>query len=237
MEYIIKGFADYRINDDMQISKITQTPNGEKVKVISVHRTRKDCEFTYCQLTRKEGDKSVRYTIPVDELYVSAKLGLEPATDESKTALKQFRHEQGLMGKVSSAVNDPIKEQEIVNLLHADLIRQMNTVGLHVDVDHLTTYSVAQLLFDYLKVCKESSGTSFTQEVTTKNGESLQEHPLWTLKLKLYDRVITGLRALGLTLERTVKQLPQDVMNGLSANMFEAKEREEEQKKLGITWN
>lgn len=237
MEYEILGFSGYRVNDDNQIIKTTQTSKGEKVSLVAAHRTNEASENLYVKLSRREGEQTVRYTLPLEEVCLSAKLGIEPGTPESKMKLKQFRHEQGLMGRVSFAGEDPTKQQEVVNLLHADLIRQMNTVGLHVDVDHLTTYTVAQMLFDYLRICKETSQAGFTQTVTTKNGESLQEHPLWTLKAKIYDRVVTGLRALGLTLERTVKNLPPDAMAGLSANMFEQQEREEAAKNLGITWN
>lgn len=247
MEYNIKGFEGYKVTDDRQIIKVTQTAKGEKVSIISAYRQREDSELEYVKLTRKQDGGSQRFTLSLDEVFVSAKLGVEPGTPEAKAALRQFRHQQGLMGRVSAAVGDAVKEQELVNIIHADLMRQMGTIGIHVDVDQMTTFSVAQLMLDYLKICKECSVNAdddhdgrmvrFTQEVTTKHGVEIKENPLWNLKLKIFDRLITGLRALGLTYERTVKQLPQDVMEGVSSNMFEQKEHEESLSAIGITWN
>jgi hypothetical protein len=70
----------------------------------------------------------------------------------------------------------------------------------------------------------------------TKNGETLQEHPIWGTKRRFYSLVVKGLGALGLTYEKVVKQLPEDVVSSLG-NMFEQKEHEDGIKKLGITWN
>lgn len=237
MEYKVIGFEQYVINDEMQVAKITQSPKGQKVRLVSAVRPRADCNYRYVFLSRKENGVSKRYTFPLDELFVSAKLGITPGTPESRTQLKKFRHERELMGKVSEAVGDNLKEQEIVNLLHADLVRQMKMYGFIVDTDNLLVFSVSQMLFDYLRVCSESSNTPLYYEVVTKNGKTLQEHPIWPMKRKFYDRVVTGLRALGLTYERVVKNLPQDVMDSFGGgNMFEEKEREESRAKLGITW-
>ena len=38
MEYIIKGFESYKINDDCRVTKTTQTSVGEKVKTITPYR-------------------------------------------------------------------------------------------------------------------------------------------------------------------------------------------------------
>jgi len=237
MEYKIIGFSGYRVTDDRQILKITQSPKGQKVSTISAMRPRGEAGYEYVRLTRKVDGKTIRDTFPLDELYVSAKLGLTPGTPESRAQLKKFRHERELMGKVSEAVGDQMKEQEVVNLLHADLVRQMKMYGFIVDTDNLLVFSVSQMLFDYLRACTESAKTPLYYEVVTKNGKTLQEHPIGPIKRKYYDRVVTGLRALGLTYEKVVKELPQDVMDHFGGNMFEEKEREDSRAKLGITWN
>jgi hypothetical protein len=140
------------------------------------------------------------------------------------------------MGKVSEAVGDHLKEQEVVNLIHADLVRQMKMYGFIVDTDNLLVFSVSQILFNYLRACSESAKTPLFYEVETKNGKTIQEHPIGSIIRKYYDRVITGLRALGLTYEKVVKELPQDVLDSFGGNMFEEKEREESRQKMGITW-
>ena len=236
MEYIIKGFENYRINDDCKVSKIEQLAKGEKVSRITPYRPRDDCEYQYVRLARKEDGKRVCYTLSLDEVFCCARLGIEPGTTEGKNALKQYRHENGLMGRVTDAMGDYSKEQQLVNLLHADLIRQMNDHGISTAVDNFTVFSVAQMLFDYLKICKESASQSFTNEVDTRTGTQTVENPLWSLKLKLYDRLVTGLRAIGLTFERVTKQLPSDAISSVSSDMFEQKEHEEQKEKVGITW-
>lgn len=237
MEYDIIGFPDYKVNDERQIIKITQTVKGRKVSIVSAVRPRKDCEYEYVRLSKKENGKTIRYNFPVDEIFVSAKLGIKLGTPESRQQLKKFRYEKNLMGKVSAVVGDPIQEQELVNILHADIVRQMNSIGLNVGVDNLTAFVVSQLLFDYLRICKDASKVPQTINLKTKYGETMQDHPLWTLKLKIYDRLVTGFRALGLTFERVIKQLPQEVFKGISSDIFENKEREDKIKSLGITWN
>lgn len=237
MEYKVVGFDSYVINDELQVAKITQTAKGQKVKSVSAVRPNSDCNYRYVFLSRKEGGTTKRYSFPLDEVFVSAKLGLPPGTPESRAQLKKYRHARELMGKVSEAVGDQPKEQEIVNLLHADLVRQMKMYGFIVDTDNMLVFSVSQMLFDYLRVCAQSATTPLYYEVETKNGKTLQEHPLWAMKRKFYDRVVTGLRALGLTYEKVAKELPQDVMDSFSGNMFEEREREEGRAKLGIVWN
>ena len=238
MEYKIIGFANYVVNDDRQVLKITQSPKGQKVKEISTVRPRADCNFEYVRLTRDENGKTKRYTFPLDELYSSAKLGLHPGTPESRTQMKKYRYERGMMGRVSTAVGDHLKEQEVVNLIHADLVRQMKTYGFVVDADNLLVFVTSQMLFDFLRICSESAKTPLNYEVETKNGKTIQEHPIWAMKRKYYDRIVSGLRSLGLTFEKVVKELPQDVMDYFGGgNMFEEKERENSRAKLGITWN
>lgn len=237
MEYKVVGFDSYVINDELQVAKITQTSKGQKVKAVSAVRPRTDCNYRYVFLSRKEDGATKRYSFPLDEVFVSAKLGLTPGTPESRAQLKKYRHERELMGKVSEAVGDQMKEQEVVNLLHADLVRQMKQYGFIVDTDNLLVFSVSQMLFDFLRACSESAKTPLFYEVVTKNGKTIQEHPLGSIKRKYFDRVLTGLRALGLTYEKVVKELPQDVLDHFGGNMFEEKEREESRAKLGITWN
>ena len=216
MEYKVVGFDSYVINDELQVAKITQTSKGQKVKAVSAVRPRTDCNYRYVFLSRKEDGATKRYSFPLDEVFVSAKLGLTPGTPESRAQLKKYRHERELMGKVSEAVGDQMKEQEVVNLLHADLVRQMKQYGFIVDTDNLLVFSVSQMLFDFLRACSESAKTPLFYEVG----------------------VLTGLRALGLTYEKVVKELPQDVLDHFGGgNMFEEKEREESRAKLGITWN
>ena len=238
MEYKIIGFNGYLVTDDRQILKITQSPKGQKVSTISAMRPRGEEGYDYIRLSRNEDGTTKRYTFPLDEVFVSAKLGLTPGTPESRAQLKKYRHERELMGKVSEAVGDQMKEQEVVNLLHADLVRQMKQYGFIVDTDNLLVFSVSQMLFDFLRACSESAKTPLFYEVVTKNGKTIQEHPLGSIKRKYFDRVLTGLRALGLTYEKVVKELPQDVLDHFGGgNMFEEKEREESRAKLGITWN
>lgn len=236
MDYIVKGFECYKVNDDCIVSKTTQTAEGEKVKTISPYRPRDDCDYQYVRLARNENGKRKTYTFSVDEVFCCAKLGIEPGTPEGKNALKQYRHEHSLIGRVTDAMGDFSKEQSLVNLLHADLIRQMHNLGISTDVDNLTVFSVAQLLFDYLKVCRESSGQPVTTEVDTRTGTQTVENPLYSIKLKIYDRLMTGLRGLGLTFERVVKQLPSDAVSNVSSDMFEQKEHEEAKQRAGITW-
>lgn len=236
MEYKIIGFDNYLVNDDRQVLKVTQTLKGQKVSIISAIRPRADCNYEYVRLAREENGKSKRYCFPLDELYTSAKLGLSPGTPESRAQMKKYRHERGLMGKVATSLGDHLKQQEVVNLIHADLVRQMKMYGFSVDADNLLVFSVSQMLFDYLRVCSESANTPLYYEVETKNGKKKEEHPIWPMKRKFYDRVVTGLRALGLTYERVVKQLPQDVIDSFGGNMFEEKEREESRHRMGITW-
>ena len=224
------------INDDKQVLKVLQTAKGEKVTTISSHRTRPESEYLYVSLSRKVEGGSERLMLSLDEVFCCAKLGIEPGTPEGKNALKQYRHENGLMGRVTNAMGDAVKEQQLVNLLHADLVRQMHDHGMTTCVDNHTVHTVAQLLLDYLKICKESSAQSFTQEVDTRTGTQTVENPIWSLKLKLYDRLITGLRGLGLTFERVTKQLPTDAVSSVSSDMFEQKEHEEQKEKAGITW-
>ena len=113
----------------------------------------------------------------------------------------------------------------------------MKQYGFIVDTDNLLVFSVSQMLFDFLRACSESAKTPLNYEVETKNGKTIQEHPLGSIKRKYFDRVLTGLRALGLTYEKVVKELPQDVLDHFGGNMFEEKEREDSRAKLGITWN
>lgn len=236
MEYKIVGFDAYVVNDERQVLKTTQTAKGQKVTLVAATRPREDCNYEYVRLSREENGKVQRYSFPLDELYASAKLGLAPGTPESRAQMKKYRYERGLMGRVSTAVGDHLKEQEIVNMLHADLVRQMKLYGFMVDTDNMLVFSVAQMLFDYLRVCSESAGTPLYYKVVTKNGETLQEHPIWGTKRRFYSLVVKGLGALGLTYEKVVKQLPEDVVSSLG-NMFEQKEHEDGIKKLGITWN
>lgn len=235
MEYLIKGFDGYAITDDCKIIKRRQCAGGEKVSEKKTFRN-KGANHDYVRLTKVEGGKSRSVVIALDEVYCCAKLGIEPGTPEAKKELKKFRYERGLMGQVKNAVGDYVEEQELVNQLHADLVRQMKSIGLNVDVDNLTVFTVAQLLFDYLRICKECSGKPYTLEVDTRTGTATITNPLWEQKYKIYDRVVTGLRALGLTFERVAKQLPTDVLQNVSADMFEQKEREDATVASGITW-
>ena len=236
MEYKIKGFVGYLVTDERQIIKKRQTPKGEKISIVSTVRPRKDCEYEYARLTRKENDKSVRYTFPVDEIIAAAKSGVELGTPESRAVMKKYRHEISLMGKVSSAIGNVPKEQEIVNMLHIDLVRQMKNVGINADVDNLAVFVVSQLLFDFLRICSEASKTPITYKVKTKNGEVLQEHVIWQMKRKFFDQTISGLRALGLTYEKVIKQLPEKVFDDINS-LMEEKERERKAENLGIVWN
>lgn len=235
MNYSIIGFGAYMITDERQVIKIAHTPKGQKVSVISPFRPHANSEYEYVRLTKKENGVTTRYTFPIDEIFVSAKLGLELGTPESRSSMKKYRHERELMGRVSSAVGDTLKEQEIVNLLHADLVRQMRNVGLIVDTDNLTVFVVSQILFDYLRICCESSKTPVTQKVITKNGESLQEHPIWQMKRKFFAEVLSGLRSLGLTYERVIKQIPTEIIDDINT-MFEKKEHDDKTKDSGIVW-
>ncbi len=236
MNYDITGFDDYKITDDRQVIKIVQTTKGQKVSVISPFRPYANSENEYVRLTKKENGVTTRCTFPIDEIFVSAKLGLEPGTTASRASMKKYRHERELMGRVSSAVGNSLKEQEVVNLLHADLVRQMKNVGLIVDTDNLTVFAVSQIFFDYLRICCESSKTPITQKVTTKNGESLQEHPIWQMKRKYFAEVLSGLRSIGLTYERVIKQIPAEIIDNINT-IFEAKEHDDKTKGLGIVWN
>ena len=236
MEYIIKGFESYKINDDCRVTKTTQTSVGEKVKTITPYRPRDDCEYQYIRLSRTENGKTVKYTLSLDEVFCCARLGIEPGTPEGKSALKQYRHENGVMGRVVDAMGDFAKEQQLVNLLHADLVRQMHNVGINVDVDSMTVFVVAQLLLDYLKICKELSSQTYTNEIDTRTGTATVINPLMDLKLKVVRELTTGLRGLGLTFERVIKVLPSSAIESVSSDMFEQKEREEAIEKKGITW-
>jgi hypothetical protein len=140
------------------------------------------------------------------------------------------------MGRVVDAMGDFAKEQQLVNLLHADLVRQMHNVGINVDVDSMTVFVVAQLLLDYLKICKELSSQTYTNEIDTRTGTATVINPLMDLKLKVVRELTTGLRGLGLTFERVIKVLPSSAIESVSSDMFEQKEREEAIEKKGITW-
>ena len=237
MEYKIIGFSDYWVNDNCQVIKKMQTAKGETVKHIPAMHLNKNSEFTYVRLTRRENSKGVRYAFPLDEVVAAAKLGIELGTDESKKALKQYRHEQSLMGRVVNAEGSDTRRQEVINILHADLIRQMNTVGIRSDVDLQTVYVLAQHLFEYFRICSKSSGAEYTLKVTTKNGESWQKNPLFVLRREMFNDVMNGLQKIGLTFEKVVKQLPPTIYDNVATDMFEEQEKEGSRKSLGIVWN
>ena len=236
MEYKIIGFDGYLVTSDKQIIKKRQTPKGQKVSIISTIRTRKDSECEYARLTRKENGKSVRYTFPVDEIFAAAKFGIELGTPESRASMKKYRHEMGLIGKVSNSIGNTVEEQDIVNMLHSDLVRQMKDVGINVSLDNLLVFVVSQNLFDYLRICCEAAKTPVTYKVTTKSGEMLQEHVIWQMKRKFLETTITGLRSLGLTYERVIKHLPENIFDDVNS-LMEEKEREKKAEHLGIVWN
>ena len=142
----------------------------------------------------------------------------------------------GLIGKVSNSIGNTVEEQDIVNMLHIDLVRQMKDVGINVSLDNLLVFVVSQNLFDYLRICCEAAKTPVTYKVTTKSGEMLQEHVIWQMKRKFLETTITGLRSLGLTYERVIKHLPENIFDDVNS-LMEEKEREKKAEHLGIVWN
>ena len=234
MKVEIKGFEGYFVTECNQIVKITQNAKGEKVKVVSPVKTHPDSDCLYIRLSRKENGKTIRYTFPLDEILVCVKSGVELGTAESKQALRKYRFENSLMGRVSQAVGNKEKEEELVTLLHATLVRQMKICGTNSDINDLTVRSVAQINYDFLKLCNESPEPVITVE--TKYGKIQQENPRFRAKLKVFDRLMNGYRALGLTFERVKRQIPNEILDGVS-DIFEDKEKEEKSKRIGIVWN
>ena len=235
MEYKIIGFENYWVNENNQVIKRAQTVRGETVKVIPAVRT-KDCEFSYIRITRRENGIGKRYTFPIDEIVAAAKLGIPLGTPESKKALKNYRHENGLMGRVSNAVGSKVREQEVVNLIHADIIRQMNGVGIHVDVDYLPVFVLSQQLFQYFLLCDKCSGQEQMLKVQTKNGESYQKNPLFVMQREMFKDLMDGFTKVGIALDKVMKELPPTIYTNVSTDMFEEQEKDDKRQKMGITW-
>lgn len=232
IQYEIPHYPGYLVTEGGKILKARKSGGYKEVK--PYHNN----ESATLYVKIKDADGAF-HSFRVNEVVVAARMQLVPGSDDSKKAVKQHEFDQTLVGRVVASGNSLVDTEQEILRIHADLVRQVKANGLPVDIDSPLINVAARMFFRLLKAWTDCLEEDLTVQRKDKNGQEYEEeNPKIKMYLLLHDRTITALRAIGLTLERAVKQLPEASMpptGGAVQNMFGQKEREEAVK--SIVWN